>query len=246
MLEIIVKQERSNEADMRSASVPRAGKKIRFRSSVLPTRRPQAGHSKAPKPDFESRRNHPMKITLGNILMLVLITLGGVAGSVVVGLMLHGGSVFDTENVGFSFLAYGLSGGIIFAFYHVRGLSEAITAAVVVSAVQFAVSTGLITVLLAGIWSFGVNLPVIVLAFLFERKLATLKWARFLVVAIVYGAMFVLLSLLAAALTGVDEMPPAVFRENFLTGLLIGMGLGVGVQGGEAFMHSYQQHASTR
>jgi hypothetical protein len=186
-----------------------------------------------------------MKISLNNILMLLLITLGGVAGSVVVGLMLYGDGVFDTKGIGFSFLAFGLSGGIIFAFYHVRGLSEAITAAVVVSAIQFGAASTWITVLHSAIWSFGVNLPVIVLAFLFERKLAALKWARFLVVGIVYGAMFVLLSLVAAVLTGVEQMPAAEFQKNFFTGLLIGIGLGVGVQGGEAFMHSYEQHRSS-
>lgn len=183
-----------------------------------------------------------MKLTLMNMFMLLLITLAGVAGSVVVGLMLYGNAVFDTKTVGFSFLAYGLSGGFIFAFYHVRGLSEAITVAVVVSAVQFAAATVWITVLNAAVWSFGVNLPVIVLAFLFERKLANLKWARFLVVGIVYGAMFVLLSLLTAILGGIEEMPAQVFRQNFFDGLLIGIGLGVGVQGGEAFMHSYEGH----
>ena len=187
-----------------------------------------------------------MKFTFKSILMLFLITLTGVVGSTVVGLMLYGDAVFNTKSMGFSFLAFGLSGGFIFAFYHVRGLSETITAAVVVSAVQFAAATTWITVLNAAVWSFGVNLPVILLAFLFERKLATLKWARFLVVGVVYGAMFVLLSLLTAILAGIEEMPAQVFRQNFFDGLLIGIGLGVGVQGGEAFMHSYEAHAQVK
>jgi len=183
-----------------------------------------------------------MKLTFSNMLILLLITLTGLVGSVVVGLMSYGHEVFDTGSVGFSFFAYGLSGAFIFAFYHVRGLSETITTAVVVSAIQFAISTTWITVLHAAIWSFGVNLPVILLAFLFERKLAALKWARFLVVGIVYGSMFVLLRLFVTVLAGVEQMPAQVFRENFLIGLLIGIGLGIGVQGGEAFMHSYEQH----
>ena len=186
-----------------------------------------------------------MKLTFSNIWILLLITLTGLVGSVVVGLMSYGHEVFDTGSVGFSFLAYGLSGAFIFAFYHVRGLSETITAAVVVSAIQFAISTTWITVLNAAIWSFGVNLPVILLAFLFERKLSALKWARFLVVGIVYGSMFVLLSLFVAVLVGIEQMPAQVFRQNFLDGLFIGIGLGIGVQGGEAFMHSYEQHRSS-
>jgi hypothetical protein len=111
-----------------------------------------------------------------------------------------------------------------------------------VSALQFGLATTWITVLNAAIWSFGVNIPVVVLSFLFDKKLAALKWGRFLVVGAVYGSMFVLLSLIIALLQGIDEMPATVFRQNFVDGLLIGIGLGAGVQGGEAFMHSYEQH----
>jgi hypothetical protein len=187
-----------------------------------------------------------MKLTLANIVTLLLITVAGVAGSMIVGLMVHGGSIFSPTHPGFSFVAYGLSGGFIFAFYHVRGLSETITTAVVVSAIQFAISTAWITVLNAAIWSFGVNLLVVVLAFVFERKLATLKQAKFLVVALAYGAMFVLLTLLVAELTGVTEMPAMVFRANFVDGLLIGLGLGIGVEGGEAFVHSLEHHRAAK
>jgi hypothetical protein len=112
----------------------------------------------------------------------------------------------------------------------------------VVSAVQFAIATTWITVLNAAIWSFGVNLLVVVLAFVFERKLAALKAAKFLVVGLAYGAMFVLLTLLVAELTGVVNMPAEVFRANFVDGLLIGIGLGLGVEGGEAFIHSLEHH----
>ncbi len=187
-----------------------------------------------------------MKLTLNNIVTLLLITIAGVAGSMIVGLMMHGGSIFSPTHPGFSFVAYGLSGGFIFAFYHVRGLSETITTAALVSAAQFAISTAWITVLNAAIWSFGVNFLVVVLAFIFERKLATLKQAKFLVVALAYGAMFVVLTLVVAELTGVAEMPAYVFRANFVDGLLIGLGLGIGVEGGEAFVHSLEHHRAAK
>lgn len=177
---------------------------------------------------------------------LILITVAGLAGSVIVGLLVYGGDVFRPASVAFAFVSFGLSGAFIFAFYHVRGLSETITTAVVVSAVQFIAATAWFPVLNAGIWSFGVNLPVVALAFLFERKLAVLRWGKFLVVAIVYGAMFVLLTLLVAVLLATETMPASVFRSNFVDGLFIGLGLGIGVQGGEAFIHSIEQHALHR
>jgi hypothetical protein len=160
--------------------------------------------------------------------------------------MRYGNLIFQPQSVGFSFLAFGLSGGLIFAFYHVRGLSEVITAAVIISTAQFLMAATWITFMNAVIWSFGVHIPVVVLAFLFERKLAALRWGKFFVVGVVYGSMFVLLSLLVAVLQGIEDMPPDVFRQNFLDGLLIGIGLGAGVQGGEAFMHSYEQHRAER
>ncbi len=125
-----------------------------------------------------------------------------------------------------------------------RGLSNSITAAVSVSAVQFVLSVAWMPVLNSAIWSFGVNLAVVALAFLFERKLASFRQAKFVVVGLVYGTLFVLLTLLVSALTKTDALPAMVFRENFIDGLLIGLGLGLGVEAGEAFVHSIEQHSA--
>jgi hypothetical protein len=158
---------------------------------------------------------------LAQILKLALLTFTGCAASVVIGLMVYGGGVFDPNTVGFSFVSYGISGAFIFAFYHVRGLSECITTAVVVSAVQFVLASSWITMLNAGIWSFGVNLPIIL-------------------VSLLYGAMFVMLTLIGAWLKGTGSLPAEMFRGNFLDGLLIGLGLGIGLEAGEAFIHSLE------
>jgi hypothetical protein len=174
-------------------------------------------------------------------LKLLLLVFTGVCGSVVVGLMTYGTGVFRTSNVGFSFVSFGLSGACIFAFYHIRGLSETITAAVVVSAIQFVSSLSWITPLNAGLWSFGINLSSILVALLFERKLAPFRRFRFLAVAALYGAMFVLLTLCLALLTGAEPLEGSVFRQNFVDGLLIGLGLGLGIQGGETVIGSLAQ-----
>ena len=93
--------------------------------------------------------------------------------------------------------------------------------------------------------SLGLNIPVIVVAFLFERKLATLKQAKFVVIALAYGVMFVLLTFLVDLLTGYTGLPASVFRENFLTGLFLGLGLGLGIEAGEALLQSYEHHVPT-
>ena len=183
-----------------------------------------------------------MKKIFGPLWRMALISLVGVAGSITFGLMLHGSEVFDYSGIYFAFVAFGLTGAFIFSFYHVYGLSNAITVAVSVSAVQFVVATTSMPVLNAGIWSFGVNLPVVWLAFLFERKLAGLYEWKFFVVGIVYGTVFVLLTQVVGLLGEIARIPSSVFQDNFVDGLMIGLGMGLGVQAGEAFIHSIEEH----
>ena len=185
-----------------------------------------------------------MRKYIAQLYKLILLTAMGSGASIVIGLMMYGGEVFSLSSIGFSYVSFGLSGAFIFAFYHVRGLSETITAAVVVSAIQFAVSTAWITILNACAWSFGVNLPLILVAFLFERKLAPFRQFKFVVVALIYGAMFVVLTLLVAWWTAGSLLPAAVYRQNFVDGLLIGLGVALGIEAGEALIHSIEHHST--
>ncbi len=186
-----------------------------------------------------------MKHYLRHILILIVLTVSGTLGAIVVGLCMYGSDVFSVTSPGFSFVSFGLSGSLVFAFYHVRGLSESITAAVVVSAVQFVVASQFIAWLRAALFSFGLNLPVIALAFVFERKLAPLARWKFLMVGMMYGAMFVVLTLVVDLLAGPGGLPAQLFRENLLDGLLLGWGIGVGIEGGEAMVHSFEHPRRT-
>lgn len=187
-----------------------------------------------------------MKKMLEEFGWLCLITLLGGIGSMVAGLMVYGGDVFNTHSIGFLYILYGLSTSFIFAFYHVRGLSNTITAAVSTGAVLFVIATLWMPWINSIIWSFGVNLCVILIAFLFERKLANFKQWKFTVVALIYGAVFVLMTLLIDVLTKVTEMPASVFQRNFLDGLCMGLGLGIGVEIAESFVHSVHLHREAK
>jgi thiamine transporter ThiT len=187
-----------------------------------------------------------MKKTIAQVMTIILLTIAGTAGAVIVGLLVYGSSVFNAASPGFSFVSFGFSGALIFAFYHVRGLSEAITASVIVSAVQFVAGSSYITMLRAILFSFGLNIPVVALAFFFERKLAAQKRIKVAVVALTYGAMFVVLTLLVDLLSAESTgLPATLFRENFVDGLLLGLGLGLGVEAGEAVIHSLEHPAVT-
>ena len=170
-----------------------------------------------------------MKKMFGQLWKLVLITLTGALGSITFGLMMHGSDVFNYTGINFAFVAYGISGAFIFSFYHVYGLSNSVTAALATSVIQFIIASNWMPMLNAGFWSFGVNLPVIWLAFLFERKLAVFHWAKFLVIGIVYGTVFVMLTLIVGMIQESTQIPSIVFRDNFVDGLLIGLGMGLGL-----------------
>jgi hypothetical protein len=188
-----------------------------------------------------------MKKWLGEMWRLILITFLGFAGSMIAGLMSYGGEIFSSQSVGFAYyIMFGFSTSFIFAFYHVRGLSNTITAAVSTGTIIFVVATFWMPVLNAAIWSFGVNLSVVVLAFLFERKLAYFKQWKFIVVGVVYGALFVLLTLSVGILTKVVTMPPALFQKNYLDGLWLGLSLGIGVEIAESIVHSIDLHRQAK
>ena len=188
-----------------------------------------------------------MKKWIGELWRLLLITVLGLGGSMIAGLMIYGGDIFIPQSAGFAYyIMFGLSSSFIFAFYHVRGLSNTITAAVSTGALIFVVASFWMPILNAAIWSFGVNLSVVVLAFLFERKLANFKQWKFIVIGVVYGAMFVLLTLLVGVLTRVAIMPPALFQKNYLDGLWLGLSLGIGIEIAESIVHSVDLHRQVK
>jgi hypothetical protein len=184
-----------------------------------------------------------MKKWIGELWRLFFITVLGFLGSMIAGLMLYGSEIFDPQSVGFAyFVMYGVSTSFVFAFYHVRGLSNTITAAVSTGAIIFIIAMAWMPVVNAVIWSFGVNLSVIVVAFLFERKLEKFKQWKFMFVGVYYGAVFVLLTFLVALLTKVEALPSSLFQNNFLDGLWLGLSLGIGIEIAESIIHSIDSH----
>jgi hypothetical protein len=184
-------------------------------------------------------KEYIMKNWIGELWRLFFITILGFLGSMIAGLMLYGTYIFDPQSPAFAyFIMYGVSTSFIFAFYHVRGLSNTITAAVSTSAIIFIIATAWMPVINAIIWSFGVNLSIIVVAFLFERKLEKFKQWKFMFVGVYYGAIFVLLTFFVGILTKVEALPSVLFRNNFMDGLWLGLSLGVGIEIAEAIIHS--------
>ncbi len=187
-----------------------------------------------------------MKNWIGELWRLVLITLLGFIGSLIPGLMKYGGEIFDPLTVGFAyFILYGICTSFIFAFYHVRGLFNTIGIAVLAGAVIFLITPSWMPMINSIVWSFGVSLSVIIIAFLFERKLAIFKRWKFIFVGGFYGAIFVFLTLLMGIFVNVTAIPAETFQKNFIDGLLLGLSVSLGVELAEALIHSIDLHSQS-
>ena len=188
-----------------------------------------------------------MKQFMKELWRLFLIAFLGTAGSMVAGLMMYGGDIFNPSGMPFVYyLAYGFSSACIFAFYHVRGLSNTISTAMVFGAVLFLGIAFILPIIFAAIYSFGVTVSVVVLAFLFERKLSTFKHWKFTVVGIIFGKLFVLLNLISLVVSHASGMSAIGFQRNFLDGLCMGIGLGIGIEIAESIVHSVNLHQETK
>jgi hypothetical protein len=188
-----------------------------------------------------------MKHLVGFAWRLILITFLGFLGGLIAGLMVYGSEIFIPQSVGFAYyVIYGLSTSFIFAFYHMRGLSPTIVAALFASLLIFLIATLWMPVINSAIWSFGINMAVVVVAFLFEQKLAYFKQWKFTVMGVIYAATFVVITLLVGIITKVEAMPPVMFQQNFLDGLRLGLGLGIGVEIAESIIHSIEAHRKAR
>lgn len=183
---------------------------------------------------------------MGALWRFVLIVLLGLAGSVISGLIKYGGEIFNPQSIGFAYyIVFGFSASFIFAFYHIWSLTPTVVGALGVTTALFvliAVFVPFWPVINLVLWLFGINLSVIILAFLFERKLAYFKQWKFIVIGFMYGSVFVLLTLLVGIITKLEAMPPKLFQDNFLDGLLLGIGLGLGIEVAESFVHSVDLH----
>ena len=58
--------------------------------------------------------------------------------------------------------------------------------------------------------------------------------------------MFVLLRLFVLLVTSAADLTPAEFQKNFLDGLWMGFGLGLGVEIAESLMHSIDLHREAK
>jgi hypothetical protein len=191
-----------------------------------------------------------MKQWMGEIWRFVLITVLGFIGSMIAGLLNYGGNIFDPQMAGFAYyIVFGFSTALIFAFYHMWGLSSTIVGALGISTALFimiALFVPFWPIFNLAFWLFAVNMSVVVSAFLFERKLSYFKHWKFIVVSIIYGSLFVLLTLIVGLFKGITMISAEVFQKIFIDGVVLGVGLGIGVEIAESIIHSVDLHKQAK
>ena len=191
-----------------------------------------------------------MKQWLGEMWRLFLIIVLGFLGSMIAGLLNYGGNIFVTQSPGFAYyIVFGFSTSLIFAFYHMWGLSPTIVGALGISTALFIIIALFVPfwpIINLAFWMFAVNMSVVVLAFLFERKLAYLKQWKFIVISIIYGSLFVLLTLIVGFFKGIIMMSAEIFQKIFIDGIVLGVGLGIGVEIAESIVHSVDLHRQAK
>jgi hypothetical protein len=191
-----------------------------------------------------------MKQWLEEIWRFILIAILGFIGSMVAGLLNYGGSIFNPQSAGFAYyIVFGISTALIFAFYHMWGLTPTIVGALGISTALFiiiAVFVPFWPILNLAFWMFAVNMSVVVLAFLFERKMSYFKHWKFIVISIIYGSVFVLLTLIVGMFKGTTMISAEIFQKIFIDGIVLGVGLGIGIEIAESIVHSVDFHRQAK
>lgn len=187
-----------------------------------------------------------MKQWIGEIWRLFLVTFLGSIGGMIAGLLNYGGNIFDTQSAGFAYyIVFGFSTSLIFAFYHMWGFTSTIVGALGISTALFIIVALFVPfwpIINLAFWIFAVNISVVILAFLFERKLAYLKHWKFIVISIIYGSLFVLLTLIVGIFKGITMISAEIFQKIFIDGIVLGVGIGIGIEIAESIIHSVDLH----
>ncbi len=175
---------------------------------------------------------------------LFFLTLMGALGAMLAGLIRYGGTIFMFSDPGFLFVSFGISGALMFAFYHLRGVSEAITASVIMSAVQFMTTTHWTNETAGLIWSFGVNTPALLLVYLFEKRFSLSRQLKTIVVASGYALILGFLTMTIMAIQQTESLAGFVIMQNCIDGFLLGLGLVAGITAGEMLLDALDHHAT--
>jgi hypothetical protein len=163
-----------------------------------------------------------------------LLFVAGTMGSLFVGMVWSGAGVFDIGQTAAAFLFNGLGCALVFALQRWHGFWGAMGTSVVL-AVAFGVFAGEYFVPVF-IYALLMMLATVCVAeYMWGRTFPKLQFGRFLNTAVVFAAVALLTTLISVVMQAVPLLGGLLIR-NTVQGLLIGVGLGLGIEAAEMFI----------
>jgi hypothetical protein len=158
----------------------------------------------------------------------------GTMGSLFVGMVWSGADVFDIENTAAAFLVNGLGSALVFVLDRWHGMWGAMGTSVVLS-VAFGVFAGEFFVPVF-IYSLLMMLAAVCVSeYMWGKTFPRLQFGRFLDTAVVFAAVALLTTLIAVVMQSIPLLGGLLLRNTF-QGFLIGVGVGLGLEGAEMFI----------
>ncbi|MDZ7261408.1 MAG: hypothetical protein ONB05_04810 [candidate division KSB1 bacterium] len=168
------------------------------------------------------------------IVRAVVISISGFLLCLIMGYLYIGFRIFTPNNPGFQFIAFGLTGSIIFTTLKFSGLKNSIFALVFLYFADIVLfKQAHINPLVGHLLHFlGIGISIYLYFLIFYCSLKELRFGKFLSLAALIATTYLIISLITGIFYQFPNFKLHVSGYTFL-GFLIGTGLGIGFEVGE-------------
>lgn len=174
------------------------------------------------------------KKKLGDAIITGLL---GALGSMAMGFIMVGLRIFTPTAPTFQFVAWGVVAAILFVIHKFSTMRNFLFATLILFLIEIIWLQATQLLLIVGRLVFYLMLAAIIHCYreLYDRRLSGLRWGKFLALGGVFGSGLLLISAVTSPF--VKQMPPIDFiQTETYTGLLIGLGLGIGFEIAEGIL----------
>lgn len=169
-----------------------------------------------------------------NIYQIIFTTLFGLLGSVIIGLIFFGYSIFTTSNPNFQFVAFGFCGALFFGLFEFGSLKEQIFSFIIILVLQLVVFTGKLislTFFIRDLLSLGSLFLSILFYHKFIKRNPQIKiYLRCFALVLIYALLNSLFGILLFIFSTNGRFPEAsILYFISRIAILIGLGVGLGI-----------------
>jgi hypothetical protein len=174
------------------------------------------------------------KMKSENFYQIIFTTLFGLLGSVLIGLVFFGFSIFATSNPNFQFVALGFSGALFFSLFEYETLKEQIFGFIIILVLQLVIFTGKLidlTYFIRDLFFLGSLFLSVLLYHKFIKRNPQIKfYLRSFALILMYGLLNSLFGTFVYIFNTSDGFPETSFIYFIARlAILIGLGIGLGI-----------------